>query len=197
MTEHSDLLFAKYCADDAPGKRQQLVEKYHDCVRRTVASVIGRQNGNKDAQGMIDDVTQDVFVSLLENDCKKLRTFQAKKGCSLKTWLCTVAARRTINELRRAALRDTLQSSDAQIPHFPDTRCADKDLLNSEIAAFFQSALSTFSNKDRLVFRLIFEDSIGYREAAVVCRMTKGALYTRVSRIKAALYDMAKKDGFL
>jgi RNA polymerase sigma factor (sigma-70 family) len=197
MTEHSDLLFVKYCADDAPGKRQQLVENYHDCVRRTVAAVLGRQNGNKDVQWMIDDITHDVFVSLFENDGKKLRTFQAKNGCSLKTWLCTVAARRTINELRREALRDTVQDSDARLSHFPDTRCADKDLLNSETAAFFQSALSTFTNIDRLIFRLIFEDSIGYREAAVVCRMTIGALYTRVSRIKAALSDMAKKSGFL
>lgn len=197
MMEHSDLLFVKYCADDAPGKRQQLVETYHDCVRRTVAAVIGRQNGKTDAQWMIDDVTQDVFVSLFENDGKKLRTFQAKNGCSLKTWLCTVAARRTINELRRTAIRDTVQSSDAQIPHFPDTQSADKDILNLETAAFFKSALSTFNDKDRLIFRLIFEDSIGYNEAAVVCRMTKGALYTRVSRIKAALCDMAKKSGFL
>jgi RNA polymerase sigma factor (sigma-70 family) len=196
MIEDSDLLFAKCCADDLPSYREKLFSRFQESLRQTVAAVLKRHTGQPSVQWTGDDLTQDVFAGLFANHGAKLRTFRGQNGCSLETWPRTVAARHTLNALRRPYI--FVQGLDDNLERLPDYQrnTADQDMINNEAVSLIREAVEQFPDMDRLIFRLIFEDEVGYEAAAAVCRMTKGALYTRVSRIKERLRHMVHKAGY-
>ncbi len=50
---------------------------------------------------LVDDLYQEFFLSLLCDDFRKLRQFRGDRGCSLASWLRIVAARLTVDFLRK------------------------------------------------------------------------------------------------
>ena len=50
---------------------------------------------------LVEDLFQDVFLTVLKDDFKKLRQFRGDRGCSLASWLRIVAVRLTIDFLRK------------------------------------------------------------------------------------------------
>ena len=54
----------------------------------------------------VADIHNSIFLSLLENNYKKLRQFKGKHGCSLSSWIRLISNRHTIDFLR------------SQKPHF-------------------------------------------------------------------------------
>src|SRR5690349_12124844 len=72
-------------------------------------------------QGDIDDRVQDVFVRLIQNDYRLLKTYDAKRA-SLSTWL-TLVARSVVHEnlQRRRLATVPLEASDGFVDHAPAT----------------------------------------------------------------------------
>jgi DNA-directed RNA polymerase specialized sigma24 family protein len=48
-----------------------------------------------------EDIYSSVFLSLIENNFKKLRQFRNKNACSLTTWLTIITSRMTIDYMRK------------------------------------------------------------------------------------------------
>lgn len=199
MLDKNDVIFAQNCADDLPGYRQRFVLEYQDMIKNTIAAVLKRRAGQSNFQWEIEDLTQDIFSLLFENGAIRLRSFRGQNGCSLGTWLRVVAARRTLNFLRRScqynqAVAETEMYASATRDLCPN---ADKIMNYKEAAASVQTAVSDFSGTNQLIFRLIFEDELSYEEVARVCRMTKNTLYSRVSRMKERLRQVIRKADVL
>jgi len=53
------------------------------------------------SQHLIDDIFQDIFLSLVKDDFAQLRRFRGDHGCTLASWLRMIATRRTIDHLRK------------------------------------------------------------------------------------------------
>jgi RNA polymerase sigma factor (sigma-70 family) len=49
----------------------------------------------------VEDMYSSVFVSLVDNDFKKLRQFRSENACSVSTWLTVITIRMTIDFLRK------------------------------------------------------------------------------------------------
>ncbi|MCJ8500219.1 RNA polymerase sigma factor [Desulfatitalea alkaliphila] len=195
MPESTDADFAINCADDLPGYRQQLILQYQPGVLRAIQAVLGRWGGAP-REWVAEDLSQELFAALFEHNGAKLRSFQGRNGCSLRTWLHTVAVRRVLNHLKRSRSADaSLEERESAMAD--DRLPADEALMHREAVAFLREAVAQLPDMDRLAFRLIFEDGLGYDAAAEVCRLSKGALYTRIFRIKARLRDQVRKAGFL
>ena len=58
------------------------------------------------SQHLIDDIFQDIFLSLVKDDFEQLRRFRGDHNCTLASWLRMIATRRRTNGSR---LFDTIQ----------------------------------------------------------------------------------------
>jgi DNA-directed RNA polymerase specialized sigma24 family protein len=84
------------CIGGDADARTTLVEKYSGIVSYGV-TVIFQQFGRPYRKEEIEDLSQDVFLALFDNDSRKLRQYQGRNGCSLASWLRVVANRFTID----------------------------------------------------------------------------------------------------
>lgn len=191
----SDPSFINRCADNKPGYRTHFIKCYKATVRSAIINLFKQQSylGHES----VDDLIQDVFLSMFENNGERLRSFKGRNNCSLKTWIRVVASRKALNYLRRLYLQDKMHDnlkfgeSQGRIPH------AEKILLQQEQISFIKDEISRLSDLDRLVFQMLYEDGFSYNKVADACQITKGALYTRVSRIKDRLRKKAASVGLL
>src|SRR5436190_22506939 len=71
----------------------ELVRRNLDLVHRAVGRVLGA------APADIEDVLQTLFLKLMEEDCRRLRSFQGRS--KLSTWLVAVARREALDYLQK------------------------------------------------------------------------------------------------
>lgn len=191
MLDRSELLIARNCADDFPGCRERFVIAFEGLIKQTIGSVLKR--AGSPATLTVEDLTQEVFLYLFENGGARLRSFSGKNGCSISRWLRTVAARRALNHLRRPHLKDQAL---AEMAAADDGEPAiDQRVIQREALVFLLREVGQLPAKDRLIFRMIHEDGCTIDAVAAVCKMQKGAVYTRVSRIKARLRKRLETAG--
>ncbi len=108
------------------------------------------------ARAEVEDTVQDVFLRLVKDDCRLLRSYDANRA-SLSTWLTLVARSTAIDRLRRKRppptvpfeASDTTQGSQAA-----------RSTAGPEIP------LHVLSARQRLVMTLLFDEQLSVAEAA-------------------------------
>lgn len=98
MTEdEKDLLIGCFKADrHAQG---EFVTRFSNLVYNAVLNTLKARGKNWQTQD-VEDLHQTVFVRLLEKNCRRLRQFQGKNGCSLRSWVHMISVRTVIDHLR-------------------------------------------------------------------------------------------------
>ena len=108
------------------------------------------------ARAEVEDTVQDVFLRLVKNDCRLLRSYDANRA-SLSTWLTLVARSTAIDRLRRKRPPPT-------VPLEPgDTRQASPETRS---AGGPEIPLHLLSARQRLVMTLLFDEQLSVAEAA-------------------------------
>jgi len=138
---------------------------------------------------LVEDLHQDFFLRLCENDFRKLRQFKGDRGCSLASWLRMIASRLTIDFLRKQ------ESIPASLVDGPTAR-ADPSaaLIILEEERLVAQAIEALSPRDRLFVELCFRRGLPPEETAAILRMSVGTVYTQKSRILAKLREVLEKS---
>ena len=122
-------------------------------VRRTLAS---RAPAIQAAE--VQDVAQDVFLRLIKDDYRLLRTYDPARA-SLSTWLTIVSRSTAVDHARRRTVRTVpLDDSAAQVPQPPEPSpggLADLDVPPGLLSA-----------RQELVLRLLFDQEMPVAEVA-------------------------------
>ncbi len=138
----------------------------------------------------IDDLFQDVFLSLVKDDFTQLRRFRGDNGCTLASWLRMIAARRTVDVLRKSKKTEerleNLLSDGVDEP---------EDLTNDEKFQLLAKAIANLPPSDRIIIGLIFRGNLSAPDVASLLHMSAGAVYTQKSRILAKLREALEKSG--
>ena len=100
----------------------------------------------------VDDSVQDVFVRLVKDDCRLLKSYDPKRA-SLSTWLTLVARSVAIDHLRKRRL-STVPLEPGDPPG--SQRAAAHPLL----------PLHLLTARQRLVLRMLFDEGMTVAEAA-------------------------------
>jgi len=141
-------------------------------VQRTIRTRVGQV-------AEIDDPVQDVFVRLVKNDYRLLRTYDPQRA-SLSTWLTLVARSTTIDHLRRKRLETVPLEVDAIAPP-PEAPAGDTPAI----------PLHLLTARQRLVLRMLFDEELTVAEAArnlgVDDQTIRSTKHKAISRLRAHL----------
>jgi RNA polymerase sigma factor (sigma-70 family) len=125
LTKEQEIHLLNECLDC--GNCEKLINQYERLVYNTIIK-IGKKLSHSFSKQMIEDLSQEIFLELFANDCKRLRAYEQSKGLSLASWIVLIASHTIYDQLSKK--KDILSYS--SITKMVDID--DCDALNSMIA---------------------------------------------------------------
>jgi len=109
LNKDQELQLLNKCLDC--GKCEQLIIQYEKLVFNTIIR-IGKKLSFHFSDQMIEDLSQDIFLELFVNNCKRLRAYQQSKGLSLASWIVLIATHTIYNQLKKKRYSDIFDEID-------------------------------------------------------------------------------------
>ncbi|MCG8553155.1 MAG: sigma-70 family RNA polymerase sigma factor [Desulfobacterales bacterium] len=164
-------------------QRQALIMHYWRLVERTVTKVFGLKAVPHTQEG-IEDMRNEIFLKMLENNCKKLWQYQESRGRSLAGWIVMIANQTVLADLRSKAVLNTANQSKLipieEVLGLPASENHPYDL--KEQAHILRSAMDELPAKGRLILKMYYFHGLNFETIARYLKMKKGAVYTAKSR---------------
>ena len=168
------------------------VLEYSNLVYFTIKKTLVRHHTDPYAD-VVEELYQEFFVSLLRNDCKKLRQFRGAHGCSLASWLRIVTTRLTIDFIRK----QTLPAGEVASAIARDSPDLVEPLINEEQQKLLNQAIQSLSARDRVLLDLCYRQLLGSDEVAQLLKTSVSAVYTQRSRVLEKIREVLRKSGAL
>ena len=167
---------------------QELMRRYGalvaHAVRTTFLRVLKRADSNQ-----VDDVIQAVWLSLCDDGCRRLRSFQSK--AALSTWLTVLSSRKALDALRTERRKGSLRHV-----HFDDE---ERDLIKElqapeaeerfsldEIFVLYE-AMDQLPAEDRMILKLYYLDGLSYRSIAETLAVAPNTVSSYILRAREKL----------
>lgn len=180
--------------------RDQFIKRYSRLIYNYIQHVLG-EKGFKDSSSHADDIFQGFIISLIDEDCKKLRVFKAKNGATLATWVRYLAINFTRDYLRKIkpvlaldneteeglSLKDTLADGSLSIV---------ERLSKEEDAQALEDCIDLLNNQDKYFLELNFNQKISLEIMRDFLKLTRGAIDMQKARLMRKLKDCFKHKGF-
>ena len=179
----------------------QFVDRYsrliYSYIFRTSRS-IGVVFTPEDAQ----DLCHEIFLLLAENDFAKLKTFQARNGCRLATWLRQVTVNYVISYLRKSKpllSLDEENSTGSSLHEFlqSNLKSARQNLVDDELFLELKDCMLKLNPDELRLMELAYYQQATSRELELIFRLKRSALDMRKSRATAKLRDCMQGKGFM
>ncbi len=189
-----DAALLEACADRGAHAWDELVRRFGRYVHFLVRLTASRR-GLGDYEALLEDLYCDAFRALLEDDGRRLRLFEGRNGCSARSWLRVIVIRTTLNRLRRVRREVPLEAA----PEPVDDADPLSLLLGRERpgAESMWALAEGLSPKDRLMLEMLYVRGLPAEEVAAALRTSRGAVYTRKTRVVQALRDAAREQGLV
>ena len=198
--EDSELLAA--CIAGQRGAQGAFVVRFERYIRHLVNRTVRRYRAHVDG-AVIDDLCQEVFIALFEEDCRRLRLFEGRNGCPLKAWIRVISMRTTISRMRRWRNHSQLPSEDSdrgslrmvdQQPSAVQLLAAQDDQRRRDRLLSLAECLS---DDDRQLIEMIYVDEMSVPDITEALSIRRGALYMRKNRAIRRLRAKAKAAGLV
>ena len=172
-------------------------ETFIDQYARLISHAIV-QTLHKYAFSPVNEVTPDlfhtVFLSMIEDNCKKLRQFRGK--CSLSSWLHLIAVRVTIDFLRKQS--EPLSLNGETGPHgSPKEEIPNGDPLPDQMIELkdekrlFEEIKQGLTAKERFFLELYYSRELPTARIAKILNTTENNVYQLKNRIREKMKKMA------
>ncbi|MFH0827362.1 MAG: sigma-70 family RNA polymerase sigma factor [Candidatus Omnitrophota bacterium] len=195
-----DLEFVQRCLSRHTATWDEFLNKYARLIYKYIYSVL-KVKGSTLTQDHVEDIFQDILVSLIKDDFRKLRSFKAKNGCSLASWLRQVTVNFTLSYLRR--LKSPISLDQEAEGHFSlkdsltdDSPLASETLLDKERLNLLRDCIGRLSSDDQYFLELHLNRGIRLEELGELLSLSRGALDMQKMRIVDRLRDCFKDKGF-
>jgi RNA polymerase sigma factor (sigma-70 family) len=191
MTEKERTLVAG-CVRSEKTAWDSFVLQYSNLVYHTIKKTLSFHHAEPRVD-LVEDLYQEFFLSLLRNECKKLRQFRGAHGCSLASWLRILAGRSTIDFLRKQAPISGGVAG-AMSRHSPDPA---EPLINKEQKSLLNQAIRTLSPRDRILLDLCYRQALTSEQVAALLKTSVNAVYAQKSRVLEKTREVLRRSGVL
>jgi len=196
-----DLEFVQRCVSGEKAAWDEFVEKYSNLIYRYIHGVLRLKGFNLSDLDIADDLFQEIFLLLSKDNFKKLKTYQAKNGCSLASWLRQVATNHSLSYLRRlkpaVSLDDNLGDDFTLKDVIADNSVPIDDALTSEDNIVqLTDCIQRLDEEDKFFLRLYIDQGLSLKELEKILRLSRGSVDMRKARIVDRLRECFKNKGF-
>jgi len=199
-----DARLLRGCLEGRRDAWDELVERFSPYVYFLIHATL-RKHTRRSDDDVVEELHNDVFLALLDNDMKRLRAFRGDNGCTLRSWLRIITINKTIDRLKAARptlsldaeIGEGLQLLDSMVAEEPS---AEERLLALEgpvAAEVIAEAVASLSPADHELYRLFFVEGLEADEAAERLGISKGAVYTRKCRMIDRMSRNLRREGRL
>jgi RNA polymerase sigma factor (sigma-70 family) len=175
------------CFADKGEARETLVRQFSNLVYQAVLHTLRAKNVQFFRHD-VEDLHNNIFLKLFDSNCRKLRQYKGRNGCSLATWIRLVAVRTVLDHLRKKGV-DAIASRSKQIPLDEmlgvEARQANAlELIEkAEQERLVRDAAQYLPPRDRLFMKLHFEKDLSVAQVALTMKLTSSAAYTLKHRV--------------
>ena len=197
----TDLEFVQSCVKGDKLAWDEFINKYSRLIYNYIHSVL-KIKGSLLSQQNIEDLFQEIILSLIQDNFKKLKSFKAKNGCSLASWLRQVVVNYTIDYIRKlkpTVSIDEENEEDVSLKEvLADTSAPVTDkLAKDERLAHLKDCIKKLETGDKYFLELYLARGLGLEELKRIFRVTRGAIDMRKARLIERLRECFKSKGFL
>lgn len=195
-----DLEFVHSCVNGNKQSWDTFVDKYSRLIYAYIYSIL-KLRSLSIARENIDDLFQEIFLSLVKDNFKKLRSFKAKNGCSLASWLRQVVINFTIDYLRKIKPTVSLETEDERGFSLEEV-IVEQSLPVSEIIkkresfAHLKDCIGRLDKEDKYFLELHMNRNLSLDDLKEHFRVSRGAVDMRKARIIDRLRDCFRSKGF-
>ncbi len=197
----NDLEFVRRCVKGDKQAWDEFVEKYSSLIYNYIHSVL-KIKGHTFTQDNINDLFQEIFLSLVKDNFNKLGTFRGRNGCSLASWLRKVTVNFTIDYLRK--LKGSISIDEETDDDFSlaeilasDSPLVTDKLNQEEKLTHLEDCIDELSIDDKFFLELHIHRGLGLEELKAWFKISRAAVDMRKFRIIERLRECFKGKGFV
>jgi RNA polymerase sigma factor (sigma-70 family) len=173
------------------------VSKYTNLIHHTIRGVFHTykvESHNQDAH----DIHNNLFLSLIEDNYKKLRQYEGRNGCSVSSWLVVVTSNIVLKFIKRQNIpgNTTVNVDEIEVLDSHEKQ-PDEVLLEREREELFKELVSGLNTNDMLFLELYYRKELSVETVADVLSIAVSTVYSRNSRIREKLIKISKKERFI
>lgn len=197
----TDVEFARSCAQGNQQALNEFISKYSRLIYNYINSVLRQNNPQLAEQDNLADIFQGIFLSLSENDFKRLKTFRGKNGCSLASWLRQVTINYALDYLRRLRPQVYLDAEDEQGFSLKDILCsnsgsaADKVSLEERLLQL-KECIDKLETDDKYFIEFYINRALSLEAMRKLFGVSRGAIDMRKLRLVNRLKECFEEKGF-
>ena len=196
-----DFDLIKRCATGDKQARTQFIEKYSRLIYNYIVNVLYARK-DPAAQCHVNDVFQELFCFLLEDNARKLCSFQARNGCTLASWLRQVTVNFTIDYLRKIKPELSLDGGDDEggtlmgMLSYGSASAADS-LHAREQMENLKDCIEMLGIDDKYFIELHINRGLKLDEVKTHLGISRNALDVYKSRLMNRLRDCFRSKGYV
>ncbi|MCX5694552.1 MAG: sigma-70 family RNA polymerase sigma factor [Candidatus Omnitrophica bacterium] len=197
----NDLEFLQSCLRGEKQAWAEFLSRYSRLIYNYIHSVLSVK-GRTASSEQVDDIFQEIFHSLIKDNCKKLATYRGKNGCSLASWLRQVTINFTIDYLRKLKPMVSIDAQNQEGFSLGDLMAdlapgAVEFLIDQDKRKTLTECISLLESGEQYFLELFLNQELTLDEIKDSLKINRGAVDMRKSRILEKLQDCFKKKGFL
>lgn len=197
----NDLEFVQKFVRADKQAQDEFIKKYSRLIYNYIHNVLNTK-GCKFSQDQVNDIFQEIFCSLIDDDCRKLRSFKARNGCSLASWLRQVTINSTIDYVRRIKPAISIEQERDDVQSLKETLAEGSALINEVLSDKekldqLKDCIEQLANGDKYFLELNINQGIRPDELTRVFNLSRAAIDMRKSRIVLRLKECFKSKGFM
>lgn len=187
------------CINGDKKAREEFVIEFSALVYWTIKRTLIEKRVSFKVQD-IEELHNSVFADFFNRECKKLRQYSGKNGCSLSSWIRLVTVRVVLDYLRKTK-REILETSEKTVSFDtlfnvrsdslePHTMMEIKEQKNRIV-----EGLELLRPRERLFLKLHFFKGLSLEETADILGLTRNNAYCVKHRAINQLRDIVMKKG--
>jgi RNA polymerase sigma-70 factor (ECF subfamily) len=189
----SDRELFKHCAEGSAEAWDFFVEKYSKLVYNSIHATLRKYSSDFLREDR-EDIYSQIFLSLLEDDCRRLRQFRGERNSTAASWLRVIAMNTTINYISRtkthSSLDDGSETGMMARPQTDPPAPSVPELLNdAQEMKLLKLLIEKLDSEDKLIVRYHLE-GLSSKEIGRIVHKSNNAVDSKLSRIRKKLKDI-------
>lgn len=197
-----DLELVHKCSQRDKTAWDAFIKKYSSLIYSYINSILEQKKTKLFTQENINDVFQEIFVSLTKDDFRKLKTFTAKNGCSLASWLRQVTINYCVDYLRKS-------KSIVSLDEIIDDELTVKDIITDKAISIaskinkedhiihLKQCIEELDIDDKFFLEFYINQGVQLEAMKDIFKVSRGAIDMRKSRIIYRLKNCFETKGLI